>query len=464
MMKQAHMAGTAALLAGVGRFPLGVIFAAAATPESLRAEKEDIQAASQEIVDAADGEERDLTDDEVGKIEANKAKVEKIDRQIAAREAAKPVAVGTGRRTAAEPANAGSGKIAATVRNQDPRYGFQNFGEFVIFVKRAELGDGEARTRFANVATTYGNEGSGADGGFAVPPEFKRTLWEKVQVEENLMTRTDQLVTGSNNMTVPKDETTPWQTSGGVQVYWESEGGVKTPSKPALEMMTLRLNKVVGLVPVSDELLEDAPGLESWLRSKVPAKIISKINTAIIDGNGVGKPLGILRAPSLVTVAKETSQPADTIHYANIVKMWSRMYGPSRRNAIWIINQDIEPQLNAMAFSSTATSPVPAYMPAGGLSTAPYATLMGRPVVPVEAAKTLGDVGDIILVDLSQYMTLTKGGGVKTDVSMHLYFDQDLTAFRFVLRMTGMPAWGAAITPENGSLTRSWAVALAERG
>jgi HK97 family phage major capsid protein len=165
-----------------------------------------------------------------------------------------------------------------------------------------------------------------------------------------------------------------------------------------------------------------------------------------------------------VTVAKETSQAADTILFANINKMWARMYAPSRRNAVWLINQDIEPQLESMAFDPAASSKTPAYMPSGGLSVEGYATLKGRPVVPVEACSTLGDEGDIILVDLTQYEVLLKGGGaMRTDVSMHLYFDQGITAYRWTFRMNGQPMWGRSITPQNGTMTRSWAVTLAAR-
>jgi HK97 family phage major capsid protein len=73
-------------------------------------------------------------------------------------------------------------------------------------------------------------------------------------------------------------------------------------------------------------------------------------------------------------------------------------------------------------------------------------------------------VGDIILVDLSQYMTVTKGD-IRTDVSIHLYFDQDLTAFRFIFRVAGQPWWSNKIIPQNPkdgteAAKRSWAVAL----
>ena len=36
-------------------------------------------------------------------------------------------------------------------------------------------------------------------------------------------------------------------------------------------------------------------------------------DVAFISGTGAGQPLGILNAPALVTVSKETGQAADTI-------------------------------------------------------------------------------------------------------------------------------------------------------
>ncbi|MGD5399570.1 phage major capsid protein, partial [Xanthomonas citri pv. citri] len=131
-------------------------------------------------------------------------------------------------------------------------------------------------------------------------------------------------------------------------------------------------------------------------------------NTAIVAGTGVGQPLGIIPGygavgASVVQVNKATSQPADTLWMANVEDMYARMYAPWRRNAIWLINQDLEPQLGRMAFQAAGatsllpgTNPVPAYLPPGGLSNSPYATLKGRPVVPIEACSAIGDLGDII--------------------------------------------------------------------
>jgi|RhiMethySRZTD1v2_1073278.scaffolds.fasta_scaffold761980_2 HK97 family phage major capsid protein len=65
----------------------------------------------------------------------------------------------------------------------------------------------------------------------------------------------------------------------------------------------------------------------------------------IFRADGAGKCLGILNSPALITVAAEGGQSADTLLLANLVKMWSRCWGRSRKNAVWFISQDIEPQL-----------------------------------------------------------------------------------------------------------------------
>ncbi|MPZ41302.1 MAG: phage major capsid protein [Rhizobiales bacterium] len=434
---------------------------------ALETRRQELLDTSQSIVDSLD-EGVDLSDEQSETITGNAAEIEKIDKQIAALQALLPK--GQGRRTAPEPTNRnepsdGPGRrtVPAQPRNDNGRGGFRSFGEFALAVRTGSVQGSAPDQRLLNVATTYGNEGAGADGGFLVPPEFAREIMVKVQAEENLLNRAAPLQTGSNNITIPKDETTPWQSSGGVQVFWEGEGQQIQASKGVFETSTIRLVKLTALVPVSDELLEDAVGMESWLRAKAPAKMAAKINTGFVRGGGVGQPLGMLKAPSLISVAKEGSQPADTVYFANINKMWARMYAPWRRNAVWLINQDIEPQLDGMAFDPDASSKVPVYLPAGTVANSPYAILKGRPVVPIEACSTLGDQGDIILVDMNQYWAITKAGGIRTDTSIHLYFDQALTTFRFIFRLNGMPAWSSVITPENGNNTRSWCVTLDER-
>jgi HK97 family phage major capsid protein len=137
------------------------------------------------------------------------------------------------------------------------------------------------------------------------------------------------------------------------------------------------------------------------------------------------------------------------------------MWGASRKNAVWLISQDVEPQLYSMSMA-VGTGGVPVYMPAGGVSGQPYGTLFGRPVMPSEYCDTVGDLGDIILADFSQYLLLKKDG-LKSDSSIHVNFVYDETAFRWVYRVDGQPAWASELTPKNGGSTQSPFVTLEDR-
>ena len=430
----------------------------------------------------ADAEQRQLTTDESKQIEEIFATFEETEADIDRRErlinANARLSVGRGRQTDADNvANVGEDLVSRPRRERplvpaaarDPndvgKWGFRSVGEFASAVRAAHPSSGGRNLDprlIANAPTSYGSEGVGEDGGFAVPPDFRRDIMQKVMGEESMLSRTDQLTSSSNSITIPKDETTPWQTSGGIQAAWEGEGAQFSQSKPSLEQSTIRLNKLTALVPVTEELLSDAPALSTYLRRKTPEKFDFKINDAILNGTGAGQPLGVLNSGALITVNAESGQAADTVRFENIVNMYSRLYSACRQNAVWLINQDVEPQLLTMQFPGTGTA-VPAYLPPGGLSAQPYGTLLGRPVIATEAAQTLGDAGDITLVDLRQYMTATKTGGIRQDVSIHLWFDYDVTAFRFVMRVAGQPWWSNAISPKNGSNTRSCFLTLAAR-
>jgi HK97 family phage major capsid protein len=149
--------------------------------------------------------------------------------------------------------------------------------------------------------------------------------------------------------------------------------------------------------------------------------------------------------------------------------MMARMPAQSFGRSVWLINQDVVPQILQLGFpvttpSGTASGAGALYLPPNGLAnSSAYGSLLGRPIVVTEACAALGTVGDVILADLTKYLTVVKAGGLRSDVSMHLWFDQNLTAFRFVLRMNGQPWLSAPIARKNGSNTLSHFVTVATR-
>jgi len=137
------------------------------------------------------------------------------------------------------------------------------------------------------------------------------------------------------------------------------------------------------------------------------------------------------------------------------------MWAPSRRNAVWLIDQSCEPQLYQLNLD-VGTGGVALYQPPGGLSQTPYATLMGRPLIASEYCQTLGTQGDILLLDFNEYQMIEKGG-MQSASSIHVRFVYDETVFRFVYRCDGISKWNATLTPFNSTVTQSPFIALASR-
>ena len=340
----------------------------------------------------------------------------------------------------------------------DPRGGFQNFGEFIgaVFLSGAGRGS-DPRLHYEKEAaapTTFGRESVGADGGYLVPPEFSARVYQHSLDEGSLVPLTDNIPLGGNSMSFPKDETTPWGTNG-IRAFWQGEGTAGSQTKPVLGEFGLRLKRLTALIPVTDELLQDASAVPAYVEGRAGVSIAFKVNDSFINGDGNGKPLGFVNAGPLVSVAKETSQTAATINAANVAKMYGRLprVTPSTR---WLINHDAINQLPLMVIGQ-----MPVWQP--DFKVSPYGTLFGIPVVPSQSCSTLGTAGDIYLVDFKSYIVITKAGGIETATSMHLFFDANATAFRLTFRIDGQPWYLNPITPNNGSSSLSGFVRLDTR-
>ena len=98
----------------------------------------------------------------------------------------------------------------------------------------------------------------------------------------------------------------------------------------------------------------------------------------IIRGSGDGQCLGILNSPALITQAKETGQPAKTILFENITKMYSQVLGRLRNGMVWLYNQEIEPQLFSM-FIGVGTAGAPVFMPPGEITSPPMPASSANP-------------------------------------------------------------------------------------
>lgn len=419
----------------------------------MKAKREDARLKAMAVLNKAEAEDRFLSEDEQKDIDKYEEEIRAWDESIGRAE--KLLAIEPEDRSTEKP------EVKPTPAKDNEKR-FSSFGEQLMAAYRAAMPGGKVDERLSTRAASGLNESTPSDGGFLVQQDFVTELLKRTYETGILASKVKKIPisTNANGMkinAIDEDSRANGSRWGGVQTYWEGEADEITASKPKFRQMELSLKKLTGLCYATDELLQDAAALEAVIRQAFAEEFGFKIDDAILSGSGEGEPLGILNSGAIVTVAKEASQ-TDTITVENLIKMWNRLWSRSRANAVWYINQELEPYLYTLKIGDK-----PVYIPAGGLSEKPYGTLFGRPVVPIEQCSAAGEVGDIILADIGQYLLIDKGG-VKSASSIHVRFLYDENVFRFIYRVDGKPIWTKPLTPYKGSATVSPFVTLAKRG
>jgi HK97 family phage major capsid protein len=425
----------------------------------MRARREDARLRAVAVIDRAESEDRFLTDEESKTVRELEAEIGKWDESIRRSESLAKIT-----ESAVADGESGEARTEPKVKpapTRDEEKRFNTFGEQLMAVYRSSAAGARVDERLITRSISGANETNPTDGGFLVQTDFAAELLKRAFDTGALAgkARRIPISTNANGLkinAIDDDNRKDGCRWGGVQTYWQEEAEQFAASKPKFRQMELNLKKLTGLCYATDELLQDAAALESVIRQAFAEEFAFKIDDAILAGTGAGQPLGILKSGALVKQELEAGQTAK-ITVENLIKIWSRLWGRSRANAVWYINQELEPLLYTLRIGDK-----PVYIPAGGLSETPYATLFGRPVVPLEQCSATGEIGDILLADISQYLLIDKGD-VNAQSSIHCRFLYDEEVFRFIYRVDGMPIWNKPITPYKGSATLSPFVALAKR-
>jgi len=325
----------------------------------------------------------------------------------------------------------------------DQEKGFRSFGEYLQAVAAASMPRGGQLGEFAtgvyDQRLTFGDrelraptgaaESTPSLGGFLVQDDYSNDLFQKAYSASSIWQKCRNIpISGrSNGLKIPGiDETSRADGSrwGGIRAYWAQEAGTLTASKPNFMMIELSLKKLTGLAYATDELLEDASALEAIISMGFQEEFAFKLDDAVIRGTGAGQPLGVLNGPSIVSITRGST---GSLNDADVLGTYARMFPSSHMNAQWYTNVDCLPNLMSMTSNDAGYENL--WMPGGQIANAPYDTLLGKRVNYVETASTAGTVGDLMYLDLTQYVTITKGG-MRSAQSIHVQFTTDETAFR----------------------------------
>lgn len=352
----------------------------------------------------------------------------------------------------------------------DPNLGFKSYGDCAQAVHKAATGGGYDK-RLDVIAS--GNpelqaaglrQGVGPEGGFLVPAGFRPAELQNEQgtaLDLFSQTRNFQL-SGEESITIPAiNETSRKDGSqyGGVTAKWLEEEEQMTESEPEFRQVTLKPKEIAVFIKVSDKLLRNSPfALGQFLSFASNDVLTFKLSDSVINGDGAGKPTGILNSDALVSIAKEDSQTADTVVVENTLKMKARMSRRWLNGAAWLINKDVMPFIELFKIGDQ-----PVFAPANNVAGRSFDTLHNMPIVETEYNPIVGDQGDIILTNLNAYVTAQQGSGIRSDSSIHFNFDLNKTAFRFLTEADGQTWLKEAVTDFQGSLKSSPYITLDER-
>jgi HK97 family phage major capsid protein len=348
---------------------------------------------------------------------------------------------------------------AEGIKYTESKKPWNSFGEYLQAVARAARPGGYPEARLVRAPSGM-QEADASAGGFLVAEEFAQDVIQSLYLKSPFLGQLDRrqakLLGAINIPAIDESSRADGSRSGGAQAFWaQGEGVSVSNSWPHYKRVAFTPKKLMAVVPVTGELLADAPMLATVVRNALVAELEFKLSAAIISGTGAGQPLGLLNAPALIIVAKDTGQASKTITPTNVLGMWSRLAPPCKARACWLVAENVEDALASINNAATTL------YTARGVYGNEDPLLLGRPVYFTEQSPLLGSQGDIILLDGEAYTIVD--GGIGSTLSTHVRFLNDEPMFRFVYRVDAQPLWASSISRYQGGATVSPYVTLATR-
>ena len=266
--------------------------------------------------------------------------------------------------------------------------------------------------------------GTDSEGGYLVPDEYEKQLVEALE-EENIFRKLAHVINTSSG-----DRKIPVVATKGT-ASWVDEEGLIPESDDTFGQVSIGAYKLGTLIKVSNELLADSVfNLEAYISKEFGRRCGAKEEDAFFNGDGTGKPTGILN-DTLGAEVGVTAAATNAITADEVIDLFYSLKAPYRKRAVWVLNDTTVKAIRKLK-DSTGN-----YLWQPALTAGQPDTLLGRPVytsayVPSIAAgkKT------IIFGDFSYYWIADRQGRTFKKLS-ELYATTDQTGFVATQRVDG---------------------------
>lgn len=250
-------------------------------------------ASARKILDTAKAEKRDMTSEESRQFDEFLAKAEEVGNRHQPRK--------TGPDPIGEDREESPGELRAIKPNESYRDELRRLG---VITERAGPRLSLGRTIRGIVTGEW--DGASAErralsglsdtgGGYLIPPELSSEMVDLARA------RSVCLRAGARTMPMKSSSLTMARLTADPSPSWRVEGSVVASSDPAFGALTMTARSLGVIVPVSRELLADAPNAGSALDAAISAALALELDRACLDGDGVTKPRGVRQDPDVLT-------------------------------------------------------------------------------------------------------------------------------------------------------------------
>lgn len=209
--------------------------------------------------------------------------------------------------------------------------------------------------------------GVDSEGGYLVPDEYEHTLVEALE-EENVFRKLARII-----QTASGERKIPVVASKGT-ANWIDEEGPYEESDDAFSQVTIGAHKLGTTIKVSEELINDSVfDLEGYISREFARRIGAREEESFFNGDGSGKPLGILAASGGADVGVTAASPT-AITADEIIDLFFSLKAPYRKKAVWMMNDSTVKAIRKLKDGNGQ------YLWQSSLTAGTPDTLLGRPV------------------------------------------------------------------------------------
>lgn len=222
---------------------------------------------------------------------------------------------------------------------------------------------------------------------------------------------------------------------------WIAESGSYTPSDETITQASISAFKAGTKLIVSEELLTDSAfDLSGFIATEFGERIGALAEDAYINGNGTGKPLGILDATSGVSTSTLPAGQVTTTTYAGLAPAIMSVPAQYRANSALLVSDSLLVRLVTIVDSTGR----PVWSPS--MSAEAPDRVLGMPVYTHPNLAAVGASSKSAIVgDFSRGYLIRRVDGVFMQRQNELHSDSGQVGFRAYLRLDGRVALADAL-------------------